>query len=175
MTLPTASRTSGISANPDTHEQVIADAGAMGDAAGWVKGGEICMVSLWNGAPLLVDAPGFVELAVIQTDPDVRGDTSSCGSKPARLETGAVVRVPLFVMRGETIRSGYAQRGLRCAGEGGVAEMPLWHAPCAGEKRRLLSLAPSTMGAFLPERLHARPEHELGRDRPQSARSGGEH
>ena len=90
--------------NPDTHEQVIADAGAMGDAAGWVKGGEICVVSLWNGVPLLVDAPGFVELTVIEADPGVRGDTSSAGSKPVRLETGAVVRVPLFVMRGETIR-----------------------------------------------------------------------
>ena len=90
--------------NPDTHEQVIADAGAMSDAAGWVKGGETCMVSLWNSVPLLVDAPGFVELTVIEADPGVRGDTSSAGSKPVRLETGAVVRVPLFVMRGETIR-----------------------------------------------------------------------
>ena len=90
--------------DPETGDQPIADAAAMGDAVRWLKGGETCDVSLWSNTPLLVDAPAFVELIIIETDPGVRGDTSGGGGKPARLETGAVVRVPLFVGRGETIR-----------------------------------------------------------------------
>jgi elongation factor P len=70
---------------------------AMADTAKWLKGQEECVVTLWNGSPLSVAAPNFVELAVSDTDPGVRGDTSGGGGKPATLETGAVVRVPLFV------------------------------------------------------------------------------
>ena len=51
-----------------------------------------------------MDAPNFVELEIIETDPGVRGDTASGGVKPATLSTGAVVRVPLFVEQGEVIR-----------------------------------------------------------------------
>jgi elongation factor P len=59
---------------------------------------------LWNGQPLQVDAPNFVELKIVETDPGLRGDTAQGGVKPAKLETGAVVKVPLFVEEGELIR-----------------------------------------------------------------------
>lgn len=82
---------------PDTYEQYAADVNAMGEAAKWLKGEEKCMVTLWNNEPLLVAAPNFVTLKITETDPGLRGDTSSGGSKAATLETGAVVRVPLFL------------------------------------------------------------------------------
>ncbi len=90
--------------HPDTHEQIAADEKAVADAAKWLKGNEVCIVTLWNGAPLLVTPPVFVELEITETDPGVRGDTSGGGGKPAKLETGAVVRVPLFVGQGERIK-----------------------------------------------------------------------
>ncbi len=90
--------------HPDTHEQIGADEKAMADAAKWLKGNETCIVTLWNGAPLTVAPPNFVELKIAETDPGVRGDTSGGGGKPAKLETGAVVRVPLFVNQGEVIK-----------------------------------------------------------------------
>jgi elongation factor P len=88
----------------DNHEQIAADKVAMGDAAQWLKGNEECIVTLWNGNPLTVAPPNFVELTIAETDPGVRGDTSGGGGKPAKLETGAVVRVPLFVNQGEVIK-----------------------------------------------------------------------
>ncbi len=90
--------------HPDTHEQIAADEKAVAEAAKWLKGNEVCIVTLWNGAPLLVTPPVFVELEITETDPGVRGDTSGGGGKPAKLETGAVVRVPLFVGQGEKIK-----------------------------------------------------------------------
>jgi len=62
------------------------------------------MLMLWNGTPLGVTPPNFVVLKIVETDPGVRGDTSGGGGKPAKLETGAVVRVPLFVQEGELIK-----------------------------------------------------------------------
>ncbi|MGA9334540.1 MAG: elongation factor P [Rudaea sp.] len=90
--------------HPDTHEQIAADKTAMADAAQWLKGNETCIVTLWNGAPLTVSPPNFVELAITETDPGVKGDTAGTGGKPATLETGAVVRVPLFVGTEEVIK-----------------------------------------------------------------------
>lgn len=77
---------------------------AVGDAALWIKEQDLCMVLLWNGVALSVVPPNFVVLEIIETDPGVRGDTSGGGGKPAKLETGAVVRVPLFVQIGEFIK-----------------------------------------------------------------------
>jgi elongation factor P len=54
--------------------------------------------------PLNVTPPAHVELKIVETDPGLRGDTATGGGKPAKLETGAVVRVPLFINEGETIR-----------------------------------------------------------------------
>lgn len=88
----------------NNYEQYSADAGATGDAAQWLKGEEMCEVTLWNGNPLSVLAPNFVTLKITETDPGVRGDTASGGTKPATLETGAVVKVPLFVEEGEVIK-----------------------------------------------------------------------
>jgi elongation factor P len=89
---------------PDTYEQYAAEASAVGDAAKWLKEEAVCQVTLWNNSPLAVTPPNFVEMAIVDTDPGVKGDTAQGGVKPATLETGAVVRVPLFVEQGEVIR-----------------------------------------------------------------------
>ncbi len=89
---------------PDTFEQYQADANAVTDAAKWLKEQDTCTVTLWNDAPLSVTPPNFVELTVTETDPGLKGDTSGGGGKPATLETGAVVRVPLFVQIDEVIK-----------------------------------------------------------------------
>ncbi len=89
---------------PDTYEQHPADKNAVGEASQWIKEQDMCHVTLWNGTPLTVEAPNFVELEVSQTDPGVRGDTSSGGTKPATLETGAVVKVPLFINEGDVLK-----------------------------------------------------------------------
>lgn len=90
--------------NPNSYEQIAADATAVGDATKWLKEQDLCEVTLWNGVPLAVTPPNFVVLTVRDTDPGVRGDTSGGGGKPATLETGAVVRVPLFIEIGDTLR-----------------------------------------------------------------------
>ncbi len=90
--------------NPQNYEQIAAGATAMGDAAQWLKGEETCIVTLWNGVPLTLQAPVFVTLQITKTDPGVRGDTATGGTKPATLETGATVKVPLFVENGEVIK-----------------------------------------------------------------------
>jgi elongation factor P len=87
-----------------TFEQKAASAEAVGDAVKWLKEQDMCEVTLWNDNPLAVTPPNFVMLTVTETDPGVRGDTSGGGGKPATLETGAVVRVPLFIDIGETLR-----------------------------------------------------------------------
>ena len=90
--------------DPESFEQVQCDAAGIGDTKNWLKGEEDCVVTLWNGTPIAVQAPNFVELKIVETDPGVRGDTSGGGGKPAKLETGAVVRVPLFVNQDEVIK-----------------------------------------------------------------------
>jgi len=89
---------------PDTFEQFTASKEAMGDSVQWIKDGMNCVVMLWNSVPLNVTPPAHVELKIVESDPGVRGDTATGGGKPAKLETGAVVRVPLFINEGETIR-----------------------------------------------------------------------
>jgi elongation factor P len=89
---------------PDTFEQYTAGKEAVGDTMKWLKDGMECVVMLWNGVPLNVTAPAHVELKIVESDPGVRGDTATGGGKPAKLETGAVVRVPLFINEGELIR-----------------------------------------------------------------------
>ncbi|NIR60285.1 MAG: elongation factor P [Gammaproteobacteria bacterium] len=89
---------------PETFEQYAADERAVGEAAKWLKEQDTCQVTLWNNEPLTVSPPNFVYLKVTDTDPGVRGDTSSGGSKPATLETGAVVRVPLFIEVGDLLK-----------------------------------------------------------------------
>lgn len=87
-----------------TFEQIGADVNAVGDNAKWLKEQDICQLTLWNGTPLTVTPPNFVTMTITETDPGVKGDTSGGGTKPATLETGAVVRVPLFVQTDEVIK-----------------------------------------------------------------------
>lgn len=92
--------------HPESYEQLQADKTAVGDAIKWLKddSNALCTITLFNGVPLSITPPNFVELQITETDPGVRGDTSGGGGKPATLETGAVVRVPLFVQQGEVVR-----------------------------------------------------------------------
>jgi elongation factor P len=90
--------------DPVSFEQIQANEAAMIDAKTWLKGEETCTILLWNGVPLSVSAPNTVQLTITETDPGVRGDTSGGGGKPATLETGAVIRVPLFVQQGEQVK-----------------------------------------------------------------------
>jgi len=90
---------------PESYEQYAVSKSVMGDTAKWLKGdNEACLVMLWNNEPILVTAPNFVVLQITQTEPGIRGDTSGGGSKQATLETGAVVRVPLFLNEGDLIK-----------------------------------------------------------------------
>jgi elongation factor P len=89
---------------PESFEQYTAGKAAMGDSAQWLKDGTVCIVTLWNGEPLSVMPPAHVELKIVKTDPGMRGDTVTGGTKPAKLETGAIVKVPLFLNEGEIVR-----------------------------------------------------------------------
>lgn len=89
---------------PDNFEQYAITTETLADSAQWLKEQDICIVTLWNNEPIQVTPPNFVILAITETDPGLKGDTSGGGGKPATLETGAVVRVPLFVQTGELIK-----------------------------------------------------------------------
>ena len=88
----------------DSYEQVAAGAAAVADAKDWLKEQEKCQITLWNDDPIAVALPNFVELEVAETDPGLKGDTAQGGTKPATLTTGAVIKVPLFINIGETLR-----------------------------------------------------------------------
>ncbi|MFP4131205.1 MAG: elongation factor P [Thiohalospira sp.] len=90
--------------HPETFEQYPADKSVVGDAAQWLKEQDTCTVTLYNGSPIIVEAPNHVTLKVTETDPGLKGDTAQGGTKPATLETGAVVKVPLFLDEGEVIK-----------------------------------------------------------------------
>lgn len=90
--------------DPKNFDQFQADAKAVGDNHKWLKEQDSIVVTLWNGSPLAVTPPNFVTLEITDTDPGVKGDTANGGSKPATLQTGAVVRVPLFLSIGDIIK-----------------------------------------------------------------------
>lgn len=90
--------------NPDTFDQIGAPLQAIEDIQQWLIEQDICTVTLWDGVPISVTPPNFVEMKIIETDPGLRGDTAGTGGKPATLESGAVVRVPLFVQQDEIIK-----------------------------------------------------------------------
>ena len=87
-----------------SYEQVSLSTDLLGDALKYLKENMVIGVQFYAGAPIGVELPNFVELVIVETDPGLRGDTASGGTKPAKLETGAVVQVPLFVQEGEKIR-----------------------------------------------------------------------
>lgn len=89
---------------PDTFEQHQADEKAISDARIWLKEQDECVVTLYNGVPLSVTPPNHVVLEIVETDPGLRGDTATGGTKPATLSTGAVIKVPLFLDQGDIVR-----------------------------------------------------------------------
>jgi elongation factor P len=88
----------------ETFEQYGVTENVVGETKNWLKEQAECKLTLWNGQPILVAPPTFVNLKITETDPGLRGDTSGGGGKPAKLESGAVVRVPLFLQEGEIIK-----------------------------------------------------------------------
>lgn len=85
-------------------EQYHVSGDLVGDSAKYLKNEMICSLDIFEEEIIGVEPPMFVDLEVTETDPGLRGDTASGGSKPATVETGAVVTVPLFVTTGERIR-----------------------------------------------------------------------
>ena len=88
----------------ETFEQHAVMKIALGETAQWLKKEDLYTLMLWDGVVISVTPPNFVLLKVVETDPGLRGDTSGGGGKPATLETGAVVRVPLFINIGDTLK-----------------------------------------------------------------------
>lgn len=90
--------------NTETYEQLQLHKDGLGDVIPYIKESDICSVLLMEDNPLTVEPPLTVELEVKQTDPGLRGDTAQGGSKPATMETGLVVQVPLFIEEGEVLK-----------------------------------------------------------------------
>jgi elongation factor P len=90
--------------HPESFEQFQVEEKTVSDAAKWLQDNAECIVTLWNGRPIAVQPPNFIEAEVIETDPGLKGDTAGTGGKPAKLSTGAVVKVPLFVQEGEVVK-----------------------------------------------------------------------
>jgi elongation factor P len=88
----------------ETYEQVTLDSDLLGDATLYLKDNTNVTVVYYENQPIAVEMPNSVDLAVVETAPGIRGDTASGGSKPATLETGALVQVPFFVEVGNVIR-----------------------------------------------------------------------
>jgi elongation factor P len=88
----------------ETFEQVPVAAGTVGDGAGYLLENSEAVVAVHDGTPLYVELPTSVELVIEQTDPGLQGDRSTGGTKPATLETGATIQVPLFVSTGEKVK-----------------------------------------------------------------------
>jgi elongation factor P len=88
----------------ETYDQVSLSEDEVGDAALYLKDNTEVEVLYIDGSPVSLELPNFIELAVARTDPGVRGDTAQGGTKPATLETGAVVQVPLFLNEGDIVK-----------------------------------------------------------------------
>lgn len=90
--------------NSETFEQFGANADVVGESILWMKEEVDYTVTLWNGNPIQILPPNFLVLKVTETDPGLKGDTAQGGVKPAKLETGATIRVPLFISQGEMVK-----------------------------------------------------------------------
>jgi len=90
--------------DPKTFEQQAISKAVLAGVENWLKDETMCVVTTFNGQAISVEAPNFVELKIVKSDPGVRGDTASNVTKPAELETGAMIKVPLFVDEGEVVR-----------------------------------------------------------------------
>ena len=87
-----------------SYEQMHVRKEVVGDEWRFLKDNLDCQVMIFNGRPIGVTLPNFVDLRVMKSDPGVRGDTASGASKPATLETGATINVPLFINEGEVLK-----------------------------------------------------------------------
>src|SRR5499426_43426 len=88
----------------ETYDQISLSSDEVGDARDFLKENTEVEILFIEGSPASVELPNFIELAIVKTDPGIRGDTASGGSKPATLETGAVIQVPLFLNEGDVIK-----------------------------------------------------------------------
>jgi elongation factor P len=88
----------------ETYEQIHVDPAMLGDARKFLKDGTVCMVPVYEGNPVGADMPVAIEFEVTATDPGLKGDRVSGTLKPATIETGAVVQVPLFVETGDRVK-----------------------------------------------------------------------
>ena len=85
-------------------EQYAVNSTVLADAKYWLVEQAECKLTLWNSEPILVVPPTFIRVKVTETDPGIRGNTSSGGNKPAKLASGATIRVPLFIQTGEMVK-----------------------------------------------------------------------
>ena len=90
--------------DPETFDQIPLNADKLGDNFKFVKENTTCTISSFKGNVFSVEPPTFVELAVTETEPGVRGVTATNVTKPATLETGAVIKVPIFINEGDVLR-----------------------------------------------------------------------
>ncbi len=90
--------------DPESYEQIPLNADKLGDNFKFVKENTTCRISSFKGNVFSVEPPTFVELTVTVTEPGVRGDTATNVTKPATLETGAVIKVPIFINEGDVLR-----------------------------------------------------------------------
>jgi len=88
----------------DTYDQMVIPAETVGDAKDYMLEGTMANVALHEGNPLYIELPSSVELVITYTEPGLQGDRSSAGTKPATLETGKVIQVPLFITNGEKVK-----------------------------------------------------------------------
>jgi elongation factor P len=88
----------------ETYEQTHVDPTLLGDARKFLKDGTVCMVPVYEGTPIGAEMPVSIELAITETEPGMKGDRVSGALKPATVETGAIVQVPLFVEPGDRIK-----------------------------------------------------------------------
>ncbi|MDD3339172.1 MAG: elongation factor P [Lachnospiraceae bacterium] len=90
--------------NVENFEQIALDTDSVGDALKFVKENEMCKICSYNGNVFAIEPPLFVELEITETEPGFKGDTAQGATKPAIVETGATVYVPLFVEQGDKIK-----------------------------------------------------------------------
>ena len=88
----------------DTYDQISLSAEEVGEARDFLKENTEVEILFIEGSPVTVELPNFIEIQIAKTDPGIRGDTASGGSKPATLETGAVIQVPLFLNEGDVVK-----------------------------------------------------------------------
>ena len=90
--------------NVETYDQIALNEDTVGDALKFVKENDVCKICSYNGSVFAIEPPMFVELEITDTEPGFKGDTAQGATKPATVETGAVVYVPLFVNQGDKIK-----------------------------------------------------------------------